>query len=69
MGDRWADWDENFDSYVRWKTPCMTCKHFDAQGICEAFPDGIPAEIYSGHNKHTKPYPGDRGIQYERVSK
>jgi len=66
MGRRWADWDENFDQYVQWITPCMTCKHFRGQGICGAFPEGIPAEIYSGDNKHREPYPGDRGIQYER---
>jgi len=68
MGERWADWDEHFDDYVKWATPCATTKHFFEQGTCEAFPDGIPAEIYSGHHKHREPYPGDRGIEYERVS-
>lgn len=33
--------------------------------FCEAFPSGIPFEITSGENLHTKPYPGDHGIQYE----
>jgi hypothetical protein len=69
MGRRWADWDENFDSYVKWKTPCATCVHFIESGICHAFPDGIPAEIYSGDNQHREPYPGDQGIQYERAAK
>jgi len=32
---------------------------------CKAFPDGIPDEIAYGDNKHTEPYPGDNGIQYE----
>jgi len=34
--------------------------------VCDAFPDGIPVEIFSSDFKtdHTKPYPGDHGIQY-----
>jgi hypothetical protein len=32
---------------------------------CDAFPSGIPREILDGENTHHKPYPGDRGIQYE----
>jgi len=66
MLDRWAEADEHWDEQVEWITPCMTCSHFFTQGKCEAFPDGIPAEIYSGHHKHRGPYAGDRGIQYER---
>ncbi len=34
--------------------------------LCEAFPDGIPHEIWIGENKHTEPYPGDNGIQFEQ---
>lgn len=54
------------------------CKHFQGvQGdtdddqvcVCAAFPKGIPVEIAFGPNKHTKPYPGDNGIQYEKVKK
>lgn len=56
---------------------CGSCKHFhgldypDENGrfpdkvTCDAFPNGIPQEIYSDKIKHTKPYPGDNGIQYE----
>jgi len=38
---------------------CFRCKHFSgiAPG-CAAFPDGIPEEITSGANKHTKPLKG-----------
>ena len=34
--------------------------------VCGAFPDGIPAEIAYGDNDHTKPFPGDNGIQFEK---
>ena len=33
--------------------------------ICDAFPDGIPYAIAYGDNPHTKPFPGDNGIQFE----
>lgn len=33
--------------------------------VCNAFPDGIPNEIAYGDNLHLKPFPGDRGIQFE----
>jgi hypothetical protein len=49
---------------------CSLCKHFNAEAegnICEAFPDGIPDEIWRGNNDHKKPYSGDHGIQFERV--
>jgi hypothetical protein len=60
---------------------CFTrkCKHFlgiaqpfgrepEEHLICEAFKfsPGIPEEIAYGSNKHTEPYPGDNGIQYEK---
>lgn len=50
---------------------CITCTHFhkeDKSGnFCDAFPDktGIPFPIWHGDNDHTKPFIGDRGIQYE----
>lgn len=48
---------------------CFTCKHLNewscSHAICEAFPKGIPKEIWNHKNDHTQPYPGDHGIQYE----
>lgn len=49
--------------------PCATCKHRSKKlpGICLAFPDGIPNDILTGKNDHTKPYKGDDGILYEKA--
>ena len=48
---------------------CLTCKHFvfDDSMIpkCQAFPSRIPVEIFREEVDHTKPYPGDNGIQFE----
>lgn len=47
---------------------CHVCIHrrqaFPA--TCAAFPDGIPDEILVGDFNHTEPYPGDRGIRFEK---
>jgi hypothetical protein len=35
---------------------CFKCKHYrDFEIGCDAFPDGIPNEIISGSNDHSKP--------------
>jgi hypothetical protein len=34
---------------------------------CKAFPNEIPDKIAFEDNKHTKPYPGDHGIRYEKI--
>jgi hypothetical protein len=55
---------------------CSGCKHAQKAGHrptgeiylrCSAFPDGIPDEIAQNLVRHTKPYPGDHGIQYEPI--
>jgi len=46
---------------------CISCEHYLGVGKCEAFPKGIPEEIISGKVSHTKPYEGDRGIQYKEI--
>ena len=55
---------------------CYSCVHFrgfdktyDASGrgrvTCDAFPEDIPDDIFTGGALHDTPYPGDHGIQYE----
>lgn len=46
---------------------CHTCIHLRKLGKCDAFPDGIPANILVGNLIHTVPLPGDHGIQFEAV--
>jgi hypothetical protein len=45
---------------------CNGCKNYLGLLICLAFPDGIPDEILTGGNDHSKPLPGqDNDIVYE----
>lgn len=47
---------------------CLSCRLRDyGRTSCAAFPDGIPREILDGANPHTAPFPGDRGILYQRT--
>lgn len=48
---------------------CFNCKHFRRfEGGCDAFPDGIPDEITSGENKHSKPLPDqENDIVFEPI--
>jgi len=55
---------------------CTPCKNYnknstdeakDIIGTCKAFPKEIPEEIWTGEVKHTKPYKGDNGIQFEPI--
>jgi excisionase family DNA binding protein len=46
---------------------CYGCNHFHGinSRTCDAFPEGIPNEIWIGTIKHDKPYPADHGIQFK----
>jgi hypothetical protein len=53
---------------------CATCIYLldenllEMKIICEAFPDGIPDEIFSGKNDHSKPLPSQKNtIVFEPV--
>jgi hypothetical protein len=48
---------------------CFKCKNFRRfKGGCLAFPNGIPDEITSGQNEHSKPLKGQRNkIVFEQM--
>jgi len=49
---------------------CLYCKNLINYGLgrrCKAFKN-IPLPIWEGKNKHNKPYNGDGGIMFEKVS-
>ena len=51
---------------------CMQCKHLDenpeaTKNTCDAYPEGIPDEIFLSKVIHREPYDGDHGIQFEKV--
>lgn len=52
---------------------CSRCKRFNekiqlvdgrAKFVCEAFPDGIPDSVFMNEADHSKPFPGDGGLQF-----
>lgn len=45
-------------------TLCIVCIHYNKDHTCKAYPDKIPGPIWGGDVLHTKPYKGDRGIQF-----
>jgi len=46
---------------------CFECKYLHGDRTCEAFPDGIPDDIWWGENEHTKPYPEDNGFRFSPI--
>ena len=46
---------------------CFHCRHIRSvmAMTCDAFPEEIPMQIWLGANRHSEPFPGDHGIQYE----
>jgi len=44
---------------------CLNCLHYQRDGKCAAFPDGIPEPILFGDALHGEPHKGDHGIRYE----
>ncbi len=56
---------------------CTCCARLDRErgaewdegesGICAAFPDGIPLEIFAGGFDHRGPFAGDHGVRFAPV--
>jgi hypothetical protein len=48
---------------------CLQCKYFHDEdtehSTCDAFPQGIPEDILLSKFDHSKPFPGDNGIQFQ----
>ena len=53
------------------QSQCTACTHLDRQAeqqqLCDAFPSGIPDEIWTNEIAHTQSYPGDKGIHLELI--
>ena len=48
---------------------CTKCSRFNLDHSCLAFPSGIPDEIFLGAFDHRKPYSGDDGFMFDKISK
>lgn len=62
--------DDSELNEVIYSPVCARCKNL-LDGVrykCKAFNE-IPREIWDGKNKHTAPYTGDHGIQFEAKTK
>lgn len=44
---------------------CEICKHYNGEQKCNAFPQGIPDDVFYFGFDHRKEYPGDNGIRFE----
>lgn len=44
---------------------CFSCLWFKGDGTCDAFPEGIPFDIYVNQADHRKRYPGDGGVVFK----
>ena len=48
---------------------CYDCLHYSGDNECDAFPEGIPRQIYTGEHDHVEEFKGDNGIRFESLEK
>lgn len=46
---------------------CLLCMNYYGMFKCEAYPNGIPEEIYTGEHDHKQSFKGDNGIGFEEI--
>lgn len=47
---------------------CQRCQNYLGRSCFAFWPKKIPDAIMEGRKDHRKPFPGDKGIRWERVS-
>ncbi|MBL7976501.1 MAG: hypothetical protein JNJ85_16405 [Candidatus Kapabacteria bacterium] len=59
---------EHYQPYKIRSAQCELCINLieRTRRRCDAFPHGIPPEIWNDEIEHTRPYPGDGGIMFEK---
>jgi hypothetical protein len=64
LDERWRHWSPSCHEcrYRHWGE--RRSANWRKGETCDAFPDGIPIEIWNGEHNHRTPYPGDHGIQF-----
>ncbi len=57
----------SFQPYQSTSRQCEQCVHLRerTRKRCDAFPKGIPAELWNDEIEHVRPYPGDNDLQFE----
>ncbi|AEE97494.1 hypothetical protein [Mahella australiensis] len=47
---------------------CISCTHYKGDQKCDAFPDGIPEEIFWKYADHRHPFKDDNDIRFQIAS-